>query len=475
MNEEKLLRNIKALIVFFSLIFLVIIGYLTYFNLYLSENIVRDSSNPRIKLSEEDVLRGAIFDRNGKQIVYSKRTRDGQKRYYKDGEIFAHVVGYNSYIYGKTGIELLYNDALSGKTFYYDLLGSIFRKFAQTFEGEKRGSNVALTIDYALQYRAYKLLGSDKGAIVVLNPKTGEILALVSKPSFDPESIDKNFKKYKNDVEGNPFLNRATQGFYPPGSTYKIITAAAALKNIENIGNEKWLCTGKLKIGDYVLKDFNSEAHGKIDLKKAFTKSCNFTFGSLGMELGFNNLNREAEKFLFNKDIVLEDLVIRKSTYNLEDKNSRALLAQSAIGQHGVATNPLQMALVAATIANEGIMMKPYLVKEIKDEYGVVLERKKPQVLTRAIDKETAEKIKEYMIDVVNKGTGVRAKSSNIVIAGKTGTAEIPNSSETHSWFVGFAPVNNPQIAFAIIVEKGGTGGKRAAEIARELVSEYFK
>lgn len=193
------------------------------------------------------------------------------------------------------------------------------------------------------------------------------------------------------------------------------------------------------------------------------------------MELGFNNLNREAEKFLFNKDIVLEDLVIRKSTYNLEDKNSRALLAQSAIGQHGVATNPLQMALVAATIANEGIMMKPYLVKEIKDEYGVVLERKKPQVLTRAIEKETAEKIKEYMIDVVNKGTGVRAKLSNIVIAGKTGTAEIPNSSETHSWFVGFAPANNPQIAFAIIVEKGGTGGKRAAEIARELVSEYFK
>ncbi|SEF59823.1 Cell division protein FtsI/penicillin-binding protein 2 [Caloramator fervidus] len=475
MHDEKLIKNIKALIIFFTLIFLTIIGYLIYFNLYLSENIVKDPSNPRIRLSEEDVIRGSIMDRNGKTIAFSKKVKNNQVRIYNDGEVFAHVVGYNSPVYGKTGIELLYNDALQGNTFYYNILGSIFRKFVQTIEGEKRGSDVILTLDYELQKKAYRLLKDNKGALVVLNPKTGEILALVSKPSFDPEKVDKNFKVYKNDEMGNPFLNRAIQGYYPPGSTFKIVTLSAALENFNGIENKSFLCTGKLKIGDYILKDFNSEAHGRINLKKAFSKSCNFTFGSLGIELGYNNLLKEAEKFMFNKEINLEDLKLGKCQFNIEDKENKALLAQAAIGQHGVATNPLHMALVAATIANDGIMMKPYLVKEIKDEYGVVLYEKEPEILKRVIDKEIAKKVKEYMKDVVDKGTGVRAKLYNVDIAGKTGTAQLPNTDKTHAWFVGFAPLKDPKIAFAIIVEEGGTGGKKAAEIAKEIVKECLK
>ncbi|KRQ87109.1 Penicillin-binding protein A [Caloramator mitchellensis] len=475
MNDERLIKNIKILIIFFSICFFSIIGYLTYFNIFVSPSVVMDSSNPRIKLSENEVLRGSILDRNGKTVAYSKRVNGVQKRYYKNGEAFSHLIGYNSYIYGKTGLELKYNDALQGRTFYYDFIGSIFRNLAQTFQGEKRGSDLFITIDADLQNKAYKLLGNDRGAVVALNPLTGEILAMVSTPAYDPEDIDKEFKTYKEDVDANPLLNRAIMGFYPPGSTFKIITAASALENLKTMDNQKFKCTGKLKIGNYVLSDFNNEVHGAIDLERAFEESCNFTFGTLGMQLGYNNLNKTAEKFLFNREIKTDDFQIGKSQYQIEDKNSKALLAQSAIGQHGVATNPLHMALIAATVANNGVMMKPYVVKEIKDNFGVALKINSPDEIGRAIDVNIAEKIKKYMLEVVEEGTGKRARVYGINVAGKTGTAEIPKTTDTHSWFVGFAPAENPKIAFAVIVENGGTGGKRAAEIAREIIREYLK
>ncbi|SKA98480.1 peptidoglycan glycosyltransferase [Caloramator quimbayensis] len=481
MNNKNLVRNIKILIIFFCICFFGIIFYLTYFNLYVSQKIINDNSNPRIKAEENKRLRGLILDRDGNVLVYSKRIQNGkQKRYYKYGEVYAHITGYSSVIYGKSGIELSYNDVLSGKTLIYNNPISVFKRFLDVvMNKERKGNNIFLTIDDKLQQKTYSLLGDNIGAAVAINPKTGEILSMVSKPSFDPEKIDDKFDEYNSDSTGVPFLNRAAKGYYPPGSTFKIITASAALNYIDNIENNSFNCNGKLKIGDYILNDYNKESHGKINLKNAFKVSCNYTFGSIGMKLGYDKLKDMAENFMFNKEIPLNDeydsINIKVGKIKIENDKSLALTAQDAIGQHGVTSNPMHMALIAASIANEGTMMKPYIVKQIRDDYNNILYEANPNVLKNCIDKKIADKVRDYMIEVVKSGTGKNAKINGITVAGKTGTAQVEGKNETHSWFVAFAPAQDPKIAVAVIVENGGVGGGTAASIVREMIKTYLK
>lgn len=481
MNNKNLVRNIKLLLVFFSLCFLGIIVYLTYFSLYKSEKVVKDVSNPRIRAEEEDVLRGSILDRDGNKIAYSQMTEGGkQKRVYNNGEVYAHILGYNSYIYGKTGMELAYNDILQGKGYGGEILQVIFQGIKNGFGSNNRsGYDIYLSIDKAAQNAAYNMLGDDKGAVAAINTKTGEIIALVSKPSFNPGLIDTKFDVYNSDTKGTPFVNRAAQGYYAPGSVFKIVTASAALEKDPKLAEETFNCTGGLKIGTYTLTEQGGAVHGKVSLGKAFRVSCNTTFGQLGIDIGYDALKNMAEKFMFNKKIKVNDIYdsinIRSGSINIDNKNMKALIAQDAIGQHGVTTNPLHMALVTSAIANDGVMMKPYIVKEIKDKNGSILEREKPEELERVVSKETADIIKGYMVDTVKSGTGTRAKISGITVGGKTGSAENENHEETSSWFTAFAPAEDPQIAVAVIVEEGGVGGKRAAEIAREVIKAYLK
>lgn len=481
MKNNNLVKNIRNLLVFFILCFAAIIVYLTYFDMRIAENISDDPTNKRIRAEENMCLRGAIYDRNGDQIAYSQRTPDGkQKRFYKYGEEFAHITGYNSVVYGKSGIESAYNQELQGKGVSMDFLGSLFRSIRSGMNSEeKKGNNLILTVDSNVQKAAYDAMGDDKGGIAVMNPKTGEMLALVSKPSFDPGNIDNDFKELSTNDKDTPLLNRSTKGYYPPGSTFKIITASSALQNIPDVEEQTFNCKGKLSFGKYSLSDFNGEVHGRIKIDKAFKESCNFTFGTLGMQLGYTNLKNTAEGYMFNKNIETNDdhdsLHIKAGTISIADPKSRASLAQDAIGQNMVAANPMDMLLAASAVANNGNMMKPYIVKQIKDSYGNVIEEKKPQVLTNAITPEIANKLKGYMISVVKGGTGTKAKIKGITVAGKTGTAQDAAMGETHSWFVAFAPAENPQIAIAVIVENGGTGGTKAAGIARDVLKSYFK
>lgn len=484
MNDNNLVRNIKMLVVFFSLCFLSIIFYLTYFNLYVADKIVSDPTNKRMVYAENEVLRGSILERNGKVLAESKRAEDGsQIRTYKSGELYAHATGYSSINFSKTGVELAYNDVLQGKAASLNMIGTVFKTIRENINrDEKRGNDVILTLDGKLQDTAYKMLGNDRGAVVAMDPRTGEILAMVSKPSFNPQIFADNNNEKVKELRADGLsreLNRATQGTYPPGSTFKIITAVSALENLPGIDKETFDCTGGLKIGNYTLKDYGGERHGKIDLLKAFEESCNFTFGSLGMKLGFNNLEKTGEKFRFNSDIPSSDafnvLKVKSGGIKSEDERSKALTAQDAIGQHGVTANPLHMALVASTIANDGVMMKPYMVKEIRDRYGVSINETKPEKLADVIDKNTARTIRGYMEKVVKSGTGTNAKIPGITVAGKTGTAEVDGGGESHSWFVSFADTDKGPIAVAVIVENGGVGGKRAAEISREVMKAYIR
>lgn len=484
MNNNNLIRNIKILVVFFSICFFSIILYLTYFNLYVADKIVGDPTNKRNYYAENEILRGSILDRSGKVIAESKRGENGnQIRSYKNGEVFAHASGYSSTVFLKTGVELAYNDVLQGRAASFNVIGTVFKSIRENInKDEKRGNDVVLTLDGDLQETAFKALGNDRGAVVALDPKTGEVLAMVSKPSFNPQIFADNNDEKVKEIRADGLsreLNRATQGTYPPGSVFKIVTAVSSLENLPGIDKEIFDCTGGLKIGNYTLKDYGGKSHGKINLLKAFEESCNYTFGYLGTKLGFKNLEKTSGKFRFGSDIETGDdfnvLKIKPGGIKIEDEKSKALVAQDAIGQHGVTANPMHMALVAAAIDNDGVMMKPYIVKEIKDRYGVSISQTKPGKLADVTDKNTARTVRTYMESVVKSGTGTNAKVPGITVAGKTGTAEADASGETHSWFVSFADSDKGSIAVAVIVENGGVGGKRAAEISREVMKTYFK
>ena len=481
MNNKNLVRNIKILVVFFAVCFMGIIAYLTYFNVAVAEKIKDDNTNKRVRIEEVNVIRGNICDSSGNVLVYSEKDKSGKQiRKYKNGPAYADITGYLSYVYGKTGIEDVYNDELLGKTFNYNAVAAFFRTLKEEFaDNDKKGGNVCLTINSKTQEAGYKEFGNDKGAAAAIDPSTGEVIALISKPAFDPQNIDKNFSTYKDDKEGTPFVNRAVQGYYPPGSVFKIVTAASALENIDGIENQSFNCTGKLKIGNYILTEQGGAVHGKVNISRAFRLSCNYTFGTIGMKLGYDTLEKTAEKFMFNQKIDTADksgaLKIASGKITIDDKKSMALVAQDSIGQHGVTANPMSMALVTSAIANGGVIMEPYIVKQITDRYDVVLDTTKPQILSTATSSENAAKIKGYMVDTVKNGTGKNVKISGITVAGKTGSAENEKGEQTHSWFVAFAPAEKPRIAVAVIVENAGKGGGRAADIAREMIKAYLK
>jgi len=474
MSDDKYKKNIKKLLIVFSLAFLSIIGYLSYFELRYGETIIDSQYNKRNRDRENEILRGSIYDRNMLLIVDSIRQEDGTQRriYKKDYDMpYAPIVGYYSSRYGTSGLEQAYAK---------DLLDvSMLNPFKMVRDiitsADRKGSSLVLTVDSKLQKSAYDALGNNKGAVVAMDPKTGEILCMVSKPVFNPSTINEDWESLLKKDEEGPFLNRAIQpGLYPPGSTFKIIVASEAIEKIENAESKNYECNGDLKINSYVLSDFGNEKHGKINLHDALVHSCNITFGQVGMEIGFDALKDGAEDFYFNKKINF-DLPVSISEYPEIDKSRKDSLAQSAIGQYEVTVTPLQMLLAASAIANGGAMMSPYMVKSINDPFGLSIETKKPQILAHPIKKETADKVRQMMIDVVKSGTGKSARISGIEVAGKTGTAEVGQGKAAHSWFVAFAPANDPSIAISIIVENGETGGVKAADIAREILSGYLK
>lgn len=475
MPDQRIRKNIIRILIVFSAAFLLLIGYLSYFEVRYGESIASSPYNKRLKDRENEVLRGSIYDRNMKVVASSKRQDDGtQKRIYSDGYgmPYAAIIGYYSSKYGTSGLEqkyanqLLDADAINPLKVIKDLITN----------AESKGNNLQLTTDSSLMKAAYDALGDNRGAAVVLNPKTGEVLAMVSKPVFNPSTIDKDWPQLVKQSGDGPFINRATQPkLYPPGSTFKVIVASEAIEHIENAETKQYGCNGNLKIGNYTLSDYGRERHGKLNMAKALTVSCNVTFGQIGMELGYDTLKKGAEDFMFNKSADYFDLPVNESTFPEIDPGREDSLAQSAIGQYQVTVTPLEMALVASAIANGGTMMKPYLVKSITDSYGYAVSTTKPKVLAQPIKAETADKVRDMMVDVVKKGTGKSARINGIEVAGKTGTAEVGEKVLPHSWFICFAPAKDPTIAVSVIIENGETGGGKAAAAAKKILEAYLK
>lgn len=454
-NLHKKTKLIKWL---FTASFLSICLYLLVFNFMQAKYVYSNSYNKRLRNDNHNIIRGDIRDRNDTILVSSKVNRNGVNRIYEYGRHFSHVIGYHSQKVGSTGIEAFFDKELSSANMVDIIKNKIDNK-------QIKGNTIKLTLDKDLQIYASEILGSKKGSLVALNPKTGEILAMVSKPDFNPSKIDANWDNLVKD-KNSPLLNRAVDGLYPPGSIFKIITTSAALNN--NYIDYEMECSGSINVEGYEIKDSNNSRHGKIMLKKAFAKSCNSYFVSLGLKLGNESLYYEAVKFKFNKRIS-NNLITKTSNYN-NANNDRDLALQS-IGQGNVLITPVHAASIAAIIANDGVLMPPYLVSEIKDMNGKTIKSFKSAKAERIIDSDKAIAIKDMMIYTVKSGTGTKAKISGINVAGKTGTAENPHG-KPHSWFIGFAPAEDPQIAIAVIIENGGSGGNVAAPIAGKVMKK---
>ena len=452
-------KRIIRVLIAISLLFLALVTYLLWFNMFRAKDVYTNSYNKRQWESEQQVQRGEIYSQDGVLLAETEIDGDARIRKYPKGRLYSHIIGYCSQVYGKTQLEMSHDDDLIGK-------GTI----SLTLNEIKHGNNLNLTINDELQEYAYEQLDGRDGAIVAMEPTTGQILAMVSLPDFNPETIEKDWPSMMED-ENSPFLARATQGLYPPGSTYKIVTAAGVYDN--GMTTETFDDEGLFKKDDVTVYNYNKESFGKLDIKTAFEVSSNYVFCTLGYEMGADAVKAEAEKFGVNKSF---DFDIPVSQSQIQYKKMTDLDgALVSIGQGGLVMTPLHVAMMASAVANNGKMMKPYLVETVTTENGTVIGQTKPSVLYDSIGTACADYLEDMMIGVVEDGTGTGAQISGITVAGKTGTAE-NETDKDHAWFVGYAPVENPTICVAVVLENAATsGGKSAVPIAKNIIRKFLK
>ncbi len=465
-------KKVIQVMLVMSLLFLSLIGYLTYFEFFVKDKIVSNPYNRRQWEVEESTRRGDIYDRNGTLLATSKIEGDKQTREYPFGSLYSHVIGYNSRNYGKSMLEAAYNNELLGIREF----SSVFDIKNKLIQDKKPGNNLVLTIDHNLQAATDQLLGEKRGAVVALDPKSGEVLAMVSKPDFDPNSqkLAENWTKMVESKE-SPFLSRVLQGLYAPGSTFKTVISASAIEN--GLGNRILEDKGVVTIDGKEFRNFGGGAHGTLDLKTALAVSSNVYFSQLGVELGAKNLQNAAEKAGIGSEIPF-DLPVSRSLFPYKSM-SKADMGAVGIGQGKILVTPLHMAMIAAGIANNGTVMKPILVNRVMKPDETILKQQKSSELYRMMKPETAKVLKEMMQGVVDSGTGGNAAIQGVRVAGKTGTAENEmtgrEKNKEHAWFIGFAPAENPKIAVAVILEYSGeTGGQGAAPIARDLMAAWL-
>ena len=465
----KLNKRIITVMAAVLALFLIIVIYLTYFTIFIGPDIVNSNYNQRVWEKEEKILRGKIYDRRGTVLAESKETDNGQKRIYPFGPLYAHTIGYNSRTYGKTNIELKYNDYLLKTQSVIDVLKNE-RHDESHFS---KGANISLTLDNEMTQLASRLMGKDNGSVVALNPVTGEVYCLYSNPSFDPneEKLIENWDKL-NESQNAPFFARATQGQYAPGSTFKVISAAAGIE----AGYEEFTTEdkGKTKVGGKEFKNAGEKAYGNIGMSDAIRVSSNVYFTELSEKTGARILEEMAEAFMVTKKVPFE-LDTKAKTLDF-DSFDNAELASVSIGQGKLQVSPFNMAVAASAVANDGVIMKPYIVEEIFYDSGESVYKASPDILSAAIDKETASMLTEYMKECVSRGTGTAARVSGTTVAGKTGTAENEREGKTHAWFIGFAPADNPQIAICVMKEYSGRGGGSVcAPIASKIISQAIQ
>lgn len=451
---------------FFVAVFMAMIGYLVYFNVVKSEDFINSPYNTRQDTFSDRVVRGQILSSEGEILARTDVYDDGtEDRIYPYANVFAHVIGYDSN--GKSGLESEANfQLLTSHEFFLN-------QMKNEFLGRKNmGDTVIATLSANLQTTAYNALGDRRGAVVAMEPSTGKILAMVSKPDFDPNSIEENWEWLVSDETNSSLLNRATQGQYPPGSTFKVVTALDYFRKHGSFNGYSYVCEGSITKEDHTIQCYNGTVHGQEDFYSAFANSCNCAFAQMGLDLGGGSLLETSEDLLFNKKLPLASY--KKSTFSLNGKSGIPLTMQTSIGQGNTLVSPAHMAMITCAIANNGVLMKPYLIDRVVNNTGDQVDETAPEVYKRLMTKNEAVMLGELMKDVVEYGTASALSGQGYTAAGKTGSAEYDENGSSHSWFIGYSNVDDPDLAVAVIVEGGGTGSEAAVPIASQLFNAYY-
>lgn len=449
----------------FAALFALLIARQFYVAVVRGPAIAARESNPRHALVAKG--RGRVLARDGTVLAETLRGR----RVYPLGSALAQTVGYASQRYGTSGIEDAYDRALSAPDRTGDPLAQA-SEIEQALSGtlvQARGADVITTIDPALTQLLYRLLRQHRRAAgVLLNPHTGAILAMASVPAFNPNNFDNVFAALSHD-SASPLLNRAIAGLYPPGSTFKVFTAAAALDSGAATMQSVYTDPGYLAVGNVMLHNDESEITGTQDLTGAFALSSNVDFGHIALTMGTDTFYTYLHRWGIGRSLDFQlpaerDRVPSKSTVIPGE------LAQMGFGQGALLMTPLQMALIASTVANDGVEPRPYIVRGVsRSGSSLAGDAVSGAQLADPISADTARNVKNMMVAVVQHGTGTSAQIPGVAVAGKTGTATNPLGAP-HSWFVAFAPADNPRFAVAIVVENAGYGAAVAAPIARTVL-----
>lgn len=454
----------------FVFMFLSLAGYLVYFNVYKADEINSNANNTKQESKQEQIIRGSILSADGEILAGTNVDEEGNEtRLYPFENVFAHVVGYATN--GKAGVEAESN---------FDLLSchaSILEQVKDhALDTKVRGDSVVLTLDSRLQKACYDALGTYDGAVVVVEPDTGKILAMVSKPDFNPNTIAADWETLISDSSNSSLFNRALQGQYPPGSTFKILTTLAYLReHPDDYQSYGYDCNGSISRDDVRITCYGGEVHGHVDLESAFVYSCNGAFADIGMGLDNNAFKDICEDFLFNTELPI-DLPSSKSLFSLEKGASYGEEMMTAIGQGDTVVSPLEMALIASTVANGGNMMNPYYIDHIETYDGDMVKEYKPSLYKELMSTEEAGILADFMTKTVEQGTASKLSGQSYTAAGKTGSAEYETAGgkETHSWFVGYSNVSDPDLAIAVIAENGGSGSSTAVPIAKQIFDAYY-
>ncbi len=444
-------------------------GYIVYFQMVKSPELIQSPYNARIDSFADYVTRGDITDREGNILAHTDTDAEGNEtRSYPYENIYSHVIGYHTQ--GKYGLEGAANIKLLTSNSFF--LNKILNEFSNH---KNQGDKLVTTLDTTLQAASYNAMGYSKGAVVIMDPKTGEILSMVSKPDFDPNQIDANWDSISNS-DDSILLNRAVMGRYAPGSTFKLITTLELMRENPNYMNYEYTCNGSIYAadGDVTIQCYNGTIHGYEDLEDSIAYSCNTSFSNIGTMLDVKDWKKTTKELLFDTKLPCP-LSAEKSTFPLDQNSNEAERMMTAMGQGRTEVTPYHMALITSAIANDGVLMKPYLISSVESDIGNQIETTKPEKMKRLMSASEAAQLKSYMESVVKYGTGTVLSGQSYEAAGKTGTAEYSEDvTKDHSWFVGIAEKDGRQLAISIVIEQSD-GTTKAVNVAKSIFDSYFQ
>lgn len=464
-------KNNKSIIVstlIFVITFIAMAGYLIYFNLTQAESIINNSYNKRQGVLSRHTIRGSILSDDKTKLAVTNVDDDGNEtRYYPYSGLFSHAIGYLNN--GGYGLESLYG--------YYMLHSNqnFFEQIGNDLSGNRNtGDNVITTLNVNLQKACYDALGSNRGAVIVMEPSTGKILAMVSKPDFDPNTLAANWSQITGEGSDSVLVNRATQGLYPPGSTFKLITMLEYLREHKNdYGQYHYICDGTYELGNNTINCVRTTAHGDVDLFSSLAVSCNCSFINIGLSLDLDRYKKTAEKMLFNKELPT-NLEYNKSRFVLNGESSEWDIAQTSFGQGKTVITPFHLALITCTIANNGTLMKPYLVSSVESTNGMTVRKFKEEKYDTLITEKEASLLKKGMEQVVKDSFSWLFGGVEYTLAAKSGSAQYGTEGYEHSLYASFSPADNPEIAVVAVVEGGPQRNTTAAEVTKQIYDYYY-